>query len=192
MKHSRFFRSVLLISHIGVVIAVFACDDLKAIRDAAQTAFEAAEKVYQGALLRQGMARGAQTPSPPPITTPSVPSDLGSSLGSDTLKQQVADAKKPRDKAKIARDSAQFQLDQCLEKNKDKAPCGHDMPGHGRKRYGGCNHYDYTCQADKHRLRDCPENKYGQSCEHKLNGILNLRQLRTLNLSSPWMRYLLS
>lgn len=51
MKHSRIFSLVLLITHIGVVIAVFACEDLEAIRDAAKIAFDKLDRVYQDALL---------------------------------------------------------------------------------------------------------------------------------------------
>lgn len=60
MKHSRIFSIVLLIAIIGGVVAVFACKNLEAIRDAAQIVFNAEGNVRGKTLLSALRIRNPQ------------------------------------------------------------------------------------------------------------------------------------
>ncbi|MXV83804.1 hypothetical protein F4X88_14380 [Candidatus Poribacteria bacterium] len=93
------------------------------------------------------------------------------------MKAKFNAAKSKRDKAQIALDSAQFQLDQCLLPKKEKAACGHDMPGHVRAKYS-CGHWDYTCQEAKHQLRECPKDSIGRVMSTPLRYIKIIRRRR--------------
>lgn len=161
MKCIHIFNIVFLVV-VALPLEVLACDEQRRILAAAEQALDEAVKEYRDLTFRSGML--IDLPSPPPNSNSNSPEDLGSSLGGDALKEQRRNASKKRDKARLARDSAQFQLDQCLKP--DKAACGHDMPGHLRRLYSGCNHSDYTCKADNHLLQSCPTDQ-GRSCDYQ-------------------------
>lgn len=67
MKHIRFFSSVLLVAIISVAIAAFACENLKAIRDAARQIRDEARQKHED-LIRTSLALLTPlTMVPPPV-----------------------------------------------------------------------------------------------------------------------------
>ncbi len=139
MKHIRLFSLFFLVVRLALPLEALACDDLKAIRDAAQQDYDDAQEALRDA-VRTALALLWPLTTVPPPGKPGGdrPKDESSGLAAgviaDGLDPLVDAARQTRDKAKIALDSAQFQLDQCL--TPEKAACGHRMPGHGRAVFG--------------------------------------------------------
>ena len=95
-----------------------------------------------------------------------VSGDVSDSFKAERLKRQWQDAADAAQSAYDTLESAKSALNLCELRTTTLLGCGHPISsGHTRHQYS-CGHHDYSCQEPKHRLRDCPTNRNGVSCEY--------------------------
>ena len=169
------------IMFISLPIEVFACAELERLRNEARDARDEAQRKYSELIGRNNLSTvqsllGAR---PSSINDDDDDDDDDKAVHGDMIGQAeedtqtiaknfaiVNEAERKRDEAQVALEIAQSKLDLCELKSEVILGCGHPISsGHMRYQYG-CGHFDYNCQESKHQLRNCPTNRYGQSCQY--------------------------